>query len=156
MVVFAACSSDEKKPEDKAESISKFMDGTFGYDLNFLRQYHKDIVVLGDSAGAQVIIAPAYQGRVMTSTTEGSKGISFGWLNHELIASGKPAEHINAFGGEERFWLGPEGGQFSIYVDGVLNSTINTNAALATRRRGQVENVHAGTGETERCCCAHC
>jgi hypothetical protein len=115
IVVFAACSSDEKKPEDKAESVSKFMDGTFGYDLNFLRQYHKDIVVLGDSAGAQVIIAPAYQGRVMTSTTEGSKGISFGWLNHDLIASGKPAEHINAFGGEERFWLGPEGGQFSIY-----------------------------------------
>jgi hypothetical protein len=39
------------------------MDGTFGYDLNFLRQYHKDLVVLGDSTGAQIIIAPAYQGR---------------------------------------------------------------------------------------------
>ncbi|MFN5022020.1 MAG: DUF6786 family protein, partial [bacterium] len=24
-------------------------------------------------------------------------------------------EHFSAFGGEERFWLGPEGGQFSIY-----------------------------------------
>jgi hypothetical protein len=88
---------------------------SFGDDLQFLRQYHKDLVVLGDSGGAQVIIAPAYQGRVMTSTTEGEKGLSFGWINHELIASGKPAEHINAFGGEERFWLGPEGGQFSIY-----------------------------------------
>src|SRR6187401_2264735 len=51
----------------------------------------------------------------MTSTTEGNKGISFGWVNYELIASGKTAEHIHAFGGEERFWLGPEGGQFSIY-----------------------------------------
>src|SRR6187551_2269448 len=115
MVVLAACNPDDQKPESKADMVSKFIDGTFGYDLNFLRQYHKDIILLGDSAGAQIIIAPAYQGRVMTSTTEGNKGISFGWVNHDLIASGKTAEHINAFGGEERFWLGPEGGQFSIY-----------------------------------------
>jgi len=115
MVVLAACNSDNGKPESKADQASKFIDGTFGYDLNFLKQYHKDIIVLGDSAEAQIIIAPDYQGRVMTSTTEGNKGISFGWVNHELIASGKTAEHINAFGGEERFWLGPEGGQFSIY-----------------------------------------
>jgi len=114
MVVLAACNSEENS-ESKADIVAKFIDGTFGYDLNFLRQYHKDIVVLGDSAEAQIIISPAYQGRVMTSTTEGNKGISFGWVNHKLIASGKTAEHINAFGGEERFWLGPEGGQFSIY-----------------------------------------
>ena len=115
MVVFAACDLNKEKSEDKADEASKFITGTFGYDLNLLKQYHKDIIVLGDSAEAQIIIAPAYQGRVMTSTTEGNKGISFGWVNHQLIASGKTAEHINAFGGEERFWLGPEGGQFSIY-----------------------------------------
>jgi hypothetical protein len=30
--------------------------------------------------------------------------------------------HINVFGGEDRFWLGPEGGQFSIFFakDGVV------------------------------------
>jgi len=115
MVALSACGSNLNKPESNADSVFKFIEGTFGYDLNFLQQYYKDLVVLGDSAGAQIIIAPAYQGRVMTSTTEGNKGISFGWVNHELIASGKTAEHINAFGGEERFWLGPEGGQFSIY-----------------------------------------
>lgn len=115
MPVLAACNPDNERPESNADSASKFMEGTFGYDLNFLKEYHKDILVLGDSTGAQIIIAPAYQGRVMTSTTEGKIGISFGWVNHKLIASGKPAEHINAFGGEERFWLGPEGGQFSIY-----------------------------------------
>lgn len=90
--------------------------GSFGYDLDFLKQYHKDLIVLGsESSGAAVIILPAYQGRVMTSTTEGMNGPSFGWVNHELIASRKPAEHMNAFGGEERVWLGPEGGQFSVY-----------------------------------------
>jgi hypothetical protein len=91
-------------------------ESTFGYDLNFLKQYHKDLVVLGnDPSGASVIILPAYQGRVMTSTTEGMNGKSFGWVNYDLIASGKRVEHMNAFGGEERLWLGPEGGQFSLY-----------------------------------------
>jgi hypothetical protein len=51
----------------------------------------------------------------MTSTAEGDAGYSFGWINHELISSGKIQPHINAFGGEERLWLGPEGGQFSIF-----------------------------------------
>ena len=31
---------------------SAYVKGTFGYDLNFLKQYHKDLVLLGDSAGA--------------------------------------------------------------------------------------------------------
>jgi hypothetical protein len=96
------------------------MKGTFGYDLNFLKQYHKDLVVLGDNEGAQVIIVPAYQGRVMTSTSGGNAGLSFGWVNHDLIASGKQSEHMNAFGGEDRFWLGPEGGQFQSFLKGLV------------------------------------
>ncbi|MBU6219600.1 MAG: hypothetical protein KGQ50_03035 [Bacteroidetes bacterium] len=91
--------------------------GTFGYDLQFLKQYHKDLILLGDGsdAGAQIIILPAYQGRVMTSTADGNGGMSFGWINYDLIDSNKDQEHFHAFGGEERFWLGPEGGQFSIF-----------------------------------------
>jgi hypothetical protein len=93
-----------------------FEKGTFGYDLNFLQQYHKDLVLLHDVDNkAQLIVSPAYQGRVMTSTANGDSGSSFGWVNNDLIASGKQAPHIHAVGGEERFWLGPEGGQFSIY-----------------------------------------
>jgi hypothetical protein len=90
--------------------------GTFGYDLAFLKQHHKDLVLLKDpSGGAQVIVLPAYQGRVMTSTSDGEKGISFGWINYDLIAEAKFSEQFTALGGEERFWLGPEGGQFSLY-----------------------------------------
>ena len=112
MTALAAC--NDNKPEDAGNVASKFIQGTFGYDLDFLKQYHKDLILLGDD-NSQVIIIPAYQGRVMTSTADGKKGTSFGWINHELIASKKPSEHMNAVGGEERFWLGPEGGQFSIY-----------------------------------------
>ena len=91
--------------------------GTFGFDLQFLKKYHKDLILLGDGsdAGAQIIILPAYQGRVMTSTADGNGGMSFGWINYDLIDSNKEEEHFHAFGGEERFWLGPEGGQFSIF-----------------------------------------
>ena len=114
MTVLSCNDSEQNKPEDVGNQISKFIKGTYGYDLDFLKHYQKDIVVLGDS-NSQVIVSPAYQGRVMTSTAEGDKGSSFGWINHDLIATQKPAPHMNAVGGEERFWLGPEGGQFSIY-----------------------------------------
>ena len=87
----------------------------FGDDLQFLKQ-HTDVVVLSDKDGnAQVAVVPAYQGRIMTSTAGGPAGTSFGWVNRDLIASGKFQQHTNVFGGEDRFWLGPEGGQFSIF-----------------------------------------
>jgi hypothetical protein len=85
----------------------------FEQDLDVLKE-HTDVIVLSDEAGvAQVALVPAYQGRVMTSTTDGQA--SFGWINHELIKSGEVVPHINAYGGEERFWLGPEGGQFTVF-----------------------------------------
>ena len=87
----------------------------FGDDLVFLKK-HTEVLVLSDALGdARVAVAPAWQGRVMTSTAQGDSGASFGWINRELIGSGRLQPHINVFGGEERLWLGPEGGQFSIY-----------------------------------------
>jgi hypothetical protein len=41
--------------------------------------------------------------------------VSFGWINYELIRSGQRKKSFNPFGGEERFWLGPEGGQYALY-----------------------------------------
>lgn len=88
---------------------------TFGDDTAFLKR-HTEIIVLRDESGlAQIAVAPAWQGRVMTSTAGGDAGPGFGWINRDLIASGKLVPHINPFGGEDRFWLGPEGGQFSIF-----------------------------------------
>ncbi|MDZ7290227.1 MAG: hypothetical protein ONB44_12945 [candidate division KSB1 bacterium] len=88
---------------------------TFGDDLAFLKKY-TEVIVLSDKTGAQqVAVIPAYQARIMTSTADGMNGISFGWVNRELIASGKIQPHINVYGGEDRFWIGPEGGQFSVF-----------------------------------------
>ncbi|MBE3100527.1 MAG: hypothetical protein IMZ44_25710 [Planctomycetes bacterium] len=88
---------------------------TFKDDVTFLDK-HGGALVLSDASGlAQVAVMPVFQGRVMTSTAEGPDGMSFGWINRDLLASGKTLEHFNPYGGEERLWLGPEGGQFSIY-----------------------------------------
>jgi hypothetical protein len=87
----------------------------FGDDVAFLKKY-VDVIVLSDkSSSTQVAVIPAYQCRVMTSTAGGPNGLSYGWVNRDLISSGKAAPHINVYGGEDRFWIGPEGGQFSVF-----------------------------------------
>ena len=88
-------------------------DNPFEDDVAFMKK-HVDVIVLRDQ-NARVAVVPAYQGRVMTSTTGGANAPSFGWVNRELISSGKVQPHINVFGGEDRFWIGPEGGQFSVF-----------------------------------------
>ena len=88
---------------------------TFGEDLDFLKK-HTDVQVIQSADGqAMAAVVPSMQGRLMTATPSGLKGPSTGWINHDLIASGEERKHIHAYGGAERFWLGPEGGQFSIY-----------------------------------------
>jgi len=87
----------------------------FKEDLNFL-QAKTGVIVLSNRDGqAMVAVNPDIQGRVMTSTAKGPEGLSLGWINQELIGSGQNNIHMNAFGGEDRFWLGPEGGQFSLF-----------------------------------------
>lgn len=88
---------------------------SFSDDIAFLRKHTSVIVLTDRTAQAQVAVVPAWQGRIMTSTATGGNGTSYGWVNRELIASGKLQPHINVFGGEDRFWLGPEGGQYSIF-----------------------------------------
>lgn len=91
------------------------MNSDFAADAAFL-QSHTDIIVLTNRSGqGKIAVVPAWQGRVMTSTAGGDGGLSFGWMNHDRISSGKPQPHINVFGGEDRVWLGPEGGQFSLF-----------------------------------------
>jgi len=88
---------------------------TFKEDVEFLQKYY-EVVILSDASGkSQVAVVPALQGRVMTSTLAGPDGASYGWINREFIESRQNNPHINAFGGEDRFWMGPEGGQFSIF-----------------------------------------
>ncbi len=88
----------------------------FSEDLEFLKEHTEIVVLSASGSDSEIIVAPGMQARVLTSCTQES-GQSFGWINRELIASGERRSQINAFGGEDRFWLGPEGGQFSIFFE---------------------------------------
>lgn len=103
--------------EKKSQEMNKeYQPGTYGYDAGFFNKHNISFIELKDSAtGANVLVVPGYQGRVMTSSAGGYDGKSYGWINYKHIESGNLSNQFNPFGGEERFWLGPEGGPFSIY-----------------------------------------
>ncbi len=96
------------------KNVTEFAKGSYGYDVAFLKKYSKGAIEL-QSGKAKVLLSADYQGRVMTSSASGDSGASYGWINYSLIASGEKKKQFNPVGGEERFWLGPEGGQYSIY-----------------------------------------
>jgi len=127
-----------------AKTMSKTINkkGGFAKDLSFLKE-HTDIIVLKEGNSA-VAIAPLFQGRVMTSSTNSEHDDGFGWINRKVIKAGflpeterkgKIEDQIYVFGGEERFWLGPEGGQFSLFFKSGDNydfSNWKTPAAIDT------------------------
>lgn len=86
---------------------------TFADDVAFLDARAKTIV-LEDAAGGRVALSAPYQGRVMTSAVS-ADGPSLGWINRPFIESGKMGTPFDNYGGEDRFWLGPEGGQNGLY-----------------------------------------
>ncbi|HTK19381.1 MAG TPA: DUF6786 family protein [Mucilaginibacter sp.] len=115
LIICAAllCACQSKK-SNGSHSVVTPQKGTFGYDLDFLRK-KDNIVVLRDSSGdAEVVVSAKYQGKVFTSTAEGDTGKSFGWINYKAF-DGPVDPHMNAYGGEDRLWLGPEGGKFALF-----------------------------------------
>jgi hypothetical protein len=111
-----SCNSTDQNQAQKAENegVTSFKQGTFGYDLHFLNNYDSVVVLESDNGRSKVIVSPKYQAKVFTSTAEGDEGLSFGWVNYKAF-SGAIDEHMNGYGGENRFWLGPEGGRFSLF-----------------------------------------
>lgn len=111
-----ACNAPASKKAKTMDQKTDTIPGTYGYDVAFMKEHKMEVIELRDESGkACLMLSPALQGRVMTSSANGDAGKSFGWINYKLIRSGKVSEQFNAYGGEERFWLGPEGGPFSIY-----------------------------------------
>jgi len=113
--MLVSCNSTERGKTNNQKEKTMNTDSTkqYGFNRDFLKKHIKIIEL--KNASSAITIVPDWQARVMTSTAEGDSGFSFGWINRTLISSGKLASHINAFGGEERLWLGPEGGQYSLF-----------------------------------------
>ena len=93
-----------------------FEKGSFAYDLAYLKQKDSALTVLsGNNDKSQIIVSAKYQAKVFTSTAEGLSGKSIGFVNYKTLNADVIDPHMNGYGGENRFWLGPEGGQFSVF-----------------------------------------
>lgn len=107
-LILSSCFQMDSQKED-------YEFGTFGYDSVYLMNRDSNIVILSDGVSSKIIVSPKYQGRVFTSTFNGLSGKSLGWINYDFIDSGVIDEHFNCYGGENRLWIGPEGGKFSVF-----------------------------------------
>ena len=115
LAMLTACNNEPGKGES-APNGTVYAKGSYGYDLSFLQTYTPGIIELTNhDSTAKILVSPEWQGRVMTSTAAGDSGTSFGWINYDLLSSGQKRKQFNPVGGEERFWIGPEGGQYSFY-----------------------------------------
>ncbi|MBN1422504.1 MAG: hypothetical protein JXP34_27250 [Planctomycetes bacterium] len=88
---------------------------TFGEVKQLLASKTETLVLAAKDGMGRVAVTPAWAGRAMTSSYEGDGGLSLGWVNEALIEKGEPDPHFTNYGAEDRLWLGPEGGQFSLY-----------------------------------------
>lgn len=106
---------DQKQAPKQTDAESPYRKGTFGYDLDFLKKKDSVVVLNSKNGNGQIIISPKYQAKVFTSTADGVNGKSFGWINYKTFDQTALDPHMNAYGGEDRLWLGPEGGKFSLF-----------------------------------------
>jgi hypothetical protein len=90
-------------------------ENSFQADADFLAK-HFDIHVLKNSEGGRAVVIPALQGRTMTSASQGEGGQSYGYIKYDTFG-GEFDPQITLFGGEDRIWISPEGGQFSVFFD---------------------------------------
>lgn len=75
---------------------------------------HTELIELSlPDAHARLAIAPKFQGKVMIATTGTEPSRSIGWIDREALQS-QSSTGGNA-GGLDRIWLGPLGGQHSLY-----------------------------------------
>jgi len=89
-------------------------ENTYSADVALLKK-RAAVIELSGPGEARVAVCPAYQGRIMTSTLAGRNEGGYGWLNRAFIESGRDDAQFNNYGGEDRFWLGPEAGQFGLW-----------------------------------------
>ena len=105
--------NDQPRQQQAAADSTAYAQGSFGYDLHFLKKHDSGLVVL-QNGEAKLAVSPRYQAKVFTSTAAGDDGTSFGWIHYKAF-EGPEDPHMNGYGGENRLWLGPEGGKFSLF-----------------------------------------
>lgn len=83
-------------------------------DANFLSEHADGQLVISGTGG--YVFTPSLQGRVMISAVDLSEP-SQGFLNYDVVKSPPEETPFTNYGGEDRFWIGPEGSANSFYFD---------------------------------------
>jgi hypothetical protein len=116
LVALSCNTANNKTPSSTDSAMNTATQKSYAHDREFLKSHTKNVIELQSAeSNSKILLSADYQGRVMTSTATGDSGTSFGWINYNLILSGEKKKQFNPVGGEERFWLGPEGGQYALY-----------------------------------------
>ncbi|MFY0627062.1 MAG: hypothetical protein JXR07_12255 [Reichenbachiella sp.] len=113
-----ACSSVDKK-------------STYEDDLQFLKD--KTPIVELKLENARLIVSPRHQGRVLTSSSQGPTGQSYGWFSRKHFTNG--TDTINNVGGEDRLWFGPEYGKFTLFFPPgkeMIGENVRVQSAIST------------------------
>jgi hypothetical protein len=104
----SAPAASTETPAKPSKTMHSFVE-----DVEFLTR-HGAVKVLRSPSGGRVAISGKYQARVMTSAVT-AEGASLGFVNRAFIEAGKTGTAFDNYGGEDRFWLGPEGSRFALY-----------------------------------------
>lgn len=114
VAALVACtpSAPPSPPPESAKTVPTTRT-SFTDDVAFLSRYGHP-KVLESKSGGRVALSAEYQGRVMTSAVEPG-GASLGFVNRAFLDQRKAGTAFDNYGGEDRFWLGPEAGQFGLY-----------------------------------------
>ena len=94
---------------EQADGIVSYRNG-----LNYLESKTK-VLELCNRFGARVAVCPEWNGRVMTSTSDGLDGTSYGFIPVAGIEAEDPS-HV-FFGGEDQFSVSPESGPYSLFAE---------------------------------------
>lgn len=135
LIVLLSCHKEEQPEQLGPDS--------FGYALDRVNEVDKSILL--SEGDAQILVSPAFQGRVLTSTSKGLGGRSYGWLNYQAIEQSKEKGVKKSFGGEDRLWLAPLGSKYSLYYGQneiaqenwqvpALTDTVSFNSISRTQR----------------------
>ena len=133
--ILMACTSGVKKSNQMKKDINFYPKGTYGYDSAFLAEKKVETIELKDEGSdSRVLIAPGFQGRVMTSSSGGVEGASYGWVNYKLISSGERNSQFNPFGGKK----GSGWGQKAALFPFILHKEKNRFLPIGWYRKGLI------------------
>jgi hypothetical protein len=118
-----------------------------------LKSAGRDAYVLtGRNPKCKALVCPDLAGRVMGTTTGGENGIFGGFIDEQAFLEGMK-DFWDNWGGEERYWIGPEGGQFGLMFKDRCECFAHYNVHEGFNRTPYkvVEVSPKGTSITMRC-----